>query len=53
MTPDEFREKMIAAQSADAEVAHSKMDELMCELLRELGYGSGVDVFDYQERWYA
>jgi len=32
--------------------AHSDMDEIMCRLLRELGYGKGVDIFEKAERWY-
>ena len=37
----------------DPEGRHDEMDKLMCKLLRELGYGDGVDVFERQEKWYS
>ena len=61
MTPEEFRLKMIEASlikskygnSIDKEVAHIAADNLMCELLEELGYVDGVKVFYDTNRWYA
>lgn len=69
MTPEEFANKMrniiekcnssyiiIAGEPhprCDAEDIHYELDMCMCDLLRELGYGEGVDVFLAQERWYA
>jgi len=35
------------------ETAHILADELMCKLLRELGYSEGVDIFEKMEKWYA
>lgn len=35
------------------EVAHILADELMCKLLRELGYGEGVDIFEKMDKWYS
>lgn len=35
------------------EMAHILADELMCKLLRELGYGEGVDIFEKMDKWYA
>ena len=55
-TPEEFTKRMQEIHnrySDDEEVVHSEMDDLMCELLRELGYGEGVDIFDNTHKWYA
>lgn len=35
------------------DISHSKADSLMCQALRELGYGEMVDIFEKSERWYA
>ena len=32
---------------------HEKADELMCELLRELGYGEAVEIFEKMKKWYS
>lgn len=59
MTPEEFKNKMqkISDQQGevhvDIEITHAEADDLMCELLRELGYGEGVDVFEDMPKWYA
>lgn len=37
----------------DIEGAHSEADSIMCDLLRELGYGDGVDIFQEANKWYA
>lgn len=57
-TRAEFAEKMreyetIAANVHDLEEAHIFMDDLMCETLRSLGYGEGVDIFENTHKWYA
>lgn len=57
MTPEEFYEKMKeikrSQQWSDGGY-HEDMDDLMCEVLRDLGYGKGVDEFyaDDFPRWY-
>ena len=59
MTPEEFKERMRDAADAkngahyDIEDSHRAMDRVMCELLRELGYGEGVDIFEDEPKWYA
>lgn len=54
MTPEEFWKRMKAAFAKCAtDEAHSAGDDLMCELLRALGYGEGVAVFEAAEKWYA
>lgn len=37
----------------DQEDSHIVADSYMCELLRELGYGEGVDVFENMSKWYS
>lgn len=37
----------------NTEMAHILADELMCKLLRELGYGEGVDIFEKMDKWYS
>lgn len=53
MNPEEFKKKMEALRSDDEEYSHRVMDDLMCELLTELGYGEGVKIFDEQGKWYS
>lgn len=55
MTPEEFKLKMqtILTKYDDPESVHFKMDELMCEVLTELGYNDGVKVFENTEKWYS
>ena len=54
MTKEEFKKRMQAiADIRDAEKGHIEADDLMCELLKDLGYGEGVDIFEGMNRWYA
>ncbi len=55
MTPEEFAKKVREAFSGpgDAENWHAEADYVMCELLRQLGYGKGVDIFEAGQKWYA
>jgi hypothetical protein len=53
MTPEEFKERMEKCRSEDIEAGHGYADDLMCELLRSLGYGEGIEVFENMEKWYA
>lgn len=41
------------AENGDVESAHANADDLMVELLRSLGFGSGCDVYDNMTKWYA
>lgn len=53
-TPEWFAEEMAKlAQDDDMEGRHVNMDNLMCELLRHLGYEAGVNIFDATDMWYA
>lgn len=54
MTPEEFAEAMKEiAEGNDPECVHSYMDDLMCQLLDDLGYEEGVNIFLDAEKWYA
>ncbi len=61
MTPEEFKLAM-AKTVGKTEVKdwygapedyHKAADNLMCRVLRELGYSEGVKIFLKSERWYA
>ena len=58
MTPEAFEEAMQQIKKADEaksdhEGTHSQADDLMCKLLRDLGYAEGVKVYNRMERWHA
>lgn len=56
MTPKEFKKRMeeIAHEYGDDdEIAHIKADELLCEVLIDLGYGAGVEIFEKLGKWYS
>lgn len=64
MTPDEFKAAMLKLAGsgpdqfgeyspADCETAHADMDDLLCHVLTELGYGAGVEIFNKTDKWYA
>jgi len=53
-TPQEwFAYEMSKCAKYDREGAHYEADNLMCGLLRRLGYGDGIDVFEEMDKWYA
>ena len=56
MTPEEFYLKMctlLTKNGNDFAELHRDMDQLMCELLAELGYEKGVKVFENADKWYS
>ena len=57
MTPETFQSAMAAcaelSECWDEEVSHAIADDLMCAMLRHLGYGEGVKVFEAMSKWYA
>lgn len=56
MTATEFENEMKKIQeqyNGDIELVHYYMDELMAKLLKKLGYGKGIKVFESQRKWYA
>lgn len=55
-TPEEFKRTMALIADdyeGDPETAHGLTDAMMVELLSDLGYKDGVDVFLKTTRWYA
>ena len=61
MTPAEFAEAMKDIRDYDSgygqgynkEIRHVSMDSLMCNILRQLGYDEGIDIFEKTSKWYA
>lgn len=59
MTPEEFAQRMkdtyehFWVEKEDEELVHGAMDDLMCNLLRQLGYSEGIDIFENTPKWYA
>ncbi len=53
-TPQEFAQAMNElVENRDIEERHEAMDDLMCELLRELGYEEGIDIYESTSKYYA
>jgi len=42
-----------AASNHDTEVAHGDADDLLCMLLKELGFDELVAIFEDMDKWYA
>lgn len=40
-------------ENPDVEGAHANADDILCDTLRELGFGELVDVYEKVEKWYA
>lgn len=54
MEPKEFTERMKQIkEGGDIEIRHSDADNLMCEVLADLGYEEGVKIFEEMSKWYA
>ena len=45
--------KLVKMSQSDPEEAHYLADEILCEILYELGYDEIVDIFDNIRKWYA
>lgn len=59
-TPEEFAAKMLAIAHEYSEDAselgdggHRESDEAMCDLLRQLGYGKAVAIFESAGKWWS
>ena len=57
MTPDVFRNAMqiLADQyevERNKETTHEMMDDLLCEVLKDLGYEEGIDIFTKHPKFY-
>lgn len=54
MSPEKFAETMQACRDiGDQEARHGDADDLLCEVLRSLGYDKGIDIFNAMDKWYA
>jgi hypothetical protein len=54
MDAKEFYDEMLRiSKEYDFAERHFYADDTMCDLLRELGYGDGVDVFENMGKWYS
>lgn len=54
MTRDEAITKLKELQKQwDPEKNHGIADDILCDLLRSLGYGDVVDEWDKVDKWYA
>lgn len=56
MNPKEFAEKMAVIakyNDRDEESSHVEADDLMCEVLTELGYRDGIEIYRKMTLWYA
>jgi hypothetical protein len=56
MTPEEAAAKMreiFSGTDYNIGAAHLEADELLCQILRELGYGEAVQIFEDADKWYA
>lgn len=54
MTPEEFKAEIIQAfEEYSTDEGHKMADAVMCDLLRSLGYGEGVDAFNEADKWYS
>jgi len=54
MSAEEFYERMKELTKCNYEEQfHIEADDLMCLLLRQLGYEKGVEVFENTPKWYS
>lgn len=56
ISPQKAAEQMRKIRSDhedDEEVRHMLMDDFMCEILNNLGYGEVVKIFEDTDKWYA
>jgi len=61
LSPEEFLIAMMQIENGevyhgdlyDEEDQHKNADDLICNVLRSLGYGDGIDIFEKMHKWYA
>lgn len=54
MSPEIFKIRMLELSNMDdEELRHKTMDHLMCDVLRGLGYGEGIIIFETTPKWWA
>ena len=50
---EDYLKRLKECDRYDTECAHGRADEILCELLRELGYSDIVDAYEDIDKWYA
>lgn len=45
--------ELVKLSAGDQEAAHSRGDEVLCELLTSIGYDDVVEVWNKINKWYA
>ena len=53
VNPENFEKVMKMAARLDPETGHVCGDDLMCKVLKHIGFAKGVEVFENMEKWYA
>lgn len=55
ISPQQFADRMKwLSDEGGGEMGHVEADELMGKVLRQLGYGEGVDIFEHMPNvWYS
>lgn len=55
ITPAEFEDKMkeISESGDEIDTNHIAADDLMCNVLKDLGYTKGVEIFERMPKWYS
>lgn len=54
MTPEQAAKRMQEiADEGDIEGGHKDADDLMCQILRTLGYGAMIEIYIELDKWYA
>lgn len=53
MTREQALKELEDCATMDEECGHSWADQVLCELLRSLGYDDVVDAFEKLNKWYA
>jgi len=56
MNKEKYKNKLkeiIKIGEYDPEEAHFRADKVLCEILKELGYGDIVELWEEVPKWYA
>jgi len=48
-----YLDRLEEAEKDDCELYHMKADQVLCDLLNELGFGALVERYDSEDKWYA
>lgn len=48
-----YIDRLEEAEKYDCELYHMKADQVLCDLLNELGFGALVERYDSEDKWYA